>query len=161
MRLSIGLSTMRLFGIETRLFSLVRMRVLLKPTFSTVPSTPPTFTLSPTINGLSIKMVNAPKRFSTVSLPANANANPPIPRPLTISPTFKLKTALIITKKPREPIRIFTSSRVKGISCKPAFDSLSVALFIKTNAIKSIILNSIQKKVPKTRNRKSLSIISA
>ena len=49
------------------LLSKVLILVLLKPTFSIVPVTVPTVTISPTVNGLSKNIVKEPKRFSKLS----------------------------------------------------------------------------------------------
>ena len=49
-------------------------------------------TVSPTVNGLSKKIVNDPSRFSKLSLEANANATPPIPNPVTSAVTLTSKT---------------------------------------------------------------------
>ena len=55
------------------------IRVLRMPTSTTVPSKPFTLIVSPIPKGLSVKMVNAPKIFFTVSCAARAKAIPPMP----------------------------------------------------------------------------------
>ena len=67
----------------TILLSKVLILVLLKPTFSTTPVTPPSVTISPTVNGLSKNIVNDPNKFSKLSFEAKAKATPPIPKPVT------------------------------------------------------------------------------
>ena len=66
--------------------------VLLKPTFSTFPVTEPAVTVSPTVNGLSKKIVKEPKRFSKLSFEAIARAIPPITSPATRAVIFTFRT---------------------------------------------------------------------
>ena len=73
--------TTELLGIVTSELSAVRMRVLRKPTSSTVPSLPPILTEWPTLNGFSMVMSNEPIRLAIVLCAANATARPPTPNP--------------------------------------------------------------------------------
>ena len=59
------------------------MRVERTPTLSTMPSTSPTLTQSPSTKGLSATMDMEPNKFAIVSLEAKAKAAPPIPKETT------------------------------------------------------------------------------
>ena len=61
-------------GTVTNVLSTVRIRVLLKPIFSTVPVILFTFTTSPVKNGLSKKMMKDAIKFSRLSFAASASA---------------------------------------------------------------------------------------
>ena len=84
-------STICLLGTEMYVFSLVRIRVLRSPIFSMVPVNPFTFTCSPTVKGLSKKMIKEAIKFSILSLVARATAAPTKLNPVKILPIFLLK----------------------------------------------------------------------
>ena len=105
-----------LLGTVTTLLSNVLILVLLNPTFSTVPVTPPNVTISPTVKGLSKKIVNEPNKFSKLYFEANANATPPIPRPVTNAVTLTLKTLPNIITTPIIIVRTFAISIANGIN---------------------------------------------
>ena len=105
-----------MLGTVTTLLSNVLILVLLNPTFSTIPVTPPKVTISPTVKGLSKKIVNDPKRFSKLSFEANANATPPIPRPVTRAVTLTSKTLPNIITTPRTIVNTLAISIAKGIN---------------------------------------------
>ena len=105
-----------LLGTVTMLLSNVLILVLLNPTFSTMPVTPPNVTISPTVNGLSKKIVNYPRRFSKLSLDAKANATPPIPSPVTKAVIFTSNTSPKIITIPRTMVNTFATSIANGIN---------------------------------------------
>ena len=118
-----------LFGRVTKLLSNVLILVLLNPTFSTVPLTVPTVTVSPTVNGLSKNMVKEPKRFSKLSLDAIARAIPPIPKPVISPVAFTPKTSpRIIPPTNIYDINLIISI-VKGTNWSSILFSVSSALF--------------------------------
>ena len=75
------IATTVLLGIDTTELSGVRMRVLRKPTSSTVPSVVPIRTDWPTRNGFSTAISSEPIRLAIVLCAASATARPPTPRP--------------------------------------------------------------------------------
>ena len=105
-----------LFGTVTTLLSKVLIRVLLKPTFSTVPVTPPIVTVSPTVKGLSKKIVKEPNKFSKLSLEAKAKATPPIPNPVTNAVILTSKTSPKIITTPKTIVITLAKSIAKGIN---------------------------------------------
>ena len=73
--------------------------MLLKPTFSTFPVTPPRVITSPTAKGLSKKIVNDPNKFSILSFEARAIATPPTPSPATNAVMFTSNTFPSLEKR--------------------------------------------------------------
>ena len=96
--------------------SKVLTRVLRKPTFSTTPVIDPKEIISPTWKGLSKNIVKDPKRFSKLSLDANATATPPTPSPAARAVTSTSKTLLRTIKTPKITIRTLPISTAKGTS---------------------------------------------
>ena len=73
-------------------------------------------TISPTVKGLSKKIVNEPNRFSRLSFDASANATPPIPKPVTSAVIFTSKTFPSIMTIPRTIVSTLAMSIAKGIN---------------------------------------------
>ena len=80
--------------------------VVLKLISSTVPSTLPIMTQSPTLNGLSKRTVTAPKKLEIVSFAARARARPDIPKP-AISDVKSRPTASAMNTPPVKIIMNF------------------------------------------------------
>jgi len=114
------------------------MRVLRKPRSSTVPSTPPMFTQSPTWKGRSRSTVIEPNRFFTVSWPARATAAPTM-----LNPAKRLQTLMLrfwATKiKPRTTITTFSVRRTRGTSISSSFESVRSARREKYSETRSML----------------------
>src|SRR5688572_2017388 len=82
----------------------LRIRVVLRPTCSTVPCTLSTVMKSPTTNGLSSTIASAAKRSPRMFCTASAMAIPPIPRPVMSA----------VTSTPNAPSAI-TSSTIQSV----------------------------------------------
>ena len=76
----------------------------------------PTFTTSPTVKGLSKKIVNDPNRFSRLSFEAIAIAIPPIPNPVASAVILMSKTFPKTKKRAKITTKILPISIANGIS---------------------------------------------
>ena len=119
--------------------------MLLKPTFSTIPVTPPRVITSPTTKGLSKKMVNDPNKFSILSFEARAIATPPTPSPAIKAVMFTPNTFPRIITSAKIIITTFVRSIAKGISPSSTLLSVWAALSFSLIPTKSIDLRIVQK----------------